>query len=78
MLAEKMAEWQQEELNEPDEKKKVLIPGPKQSEQLEQKASDTFPDRVKRMYAEPIATLWALGAENGQELETISRKYKSP
>jgi hypothetical protein len=78
MLAEKMAEWQQEELNEPDEKKKVLIPGPKQSEQLEQKASDTFPDRMKRMYAEPIATLWALGAENGQELETISRKYKSP
>jgi hypothetical protein len=76
MLAEKMAEWQQEELDEPDDEKKLLIPGPKQAEQLEQKASDAFPARMERMYAEPIATLPTPGAENDQELETISRKYK--
>jgi len=56
----------------------MLIPGPKKAEHLEQKASDAFPARMERMYAEPIATMPTLGAENDQELETISRKYKYP
>jgi hypothetical protein len=56
----------------------MLIPGSKEAEQLEQKASDAFPARMERMYAEPIATLPTLGAENDHELETINCKYKYP
>jgi ankyrin repeat protein len=70
MLAEKMAEWQQKELDEPDEVKKLLIPGPKQAEQLEQKASDTYDLRMGRMFAESMA---ALGAVNDQPVETSRR-----
>jgi ankyrin repeat protein len=67
MLAERMAEWRQKELDEPDEEKKLLIPGPKQAEQLEQKASDTYDLRMGRMFAESMA---ALGVMNDQPVET--------
>jgi ankyrin repeat protein len=67
MLAEKMAEWQQTELDEPDEEKKLLTPGPKQAEQLEQKASDSYVPRMERMFAE---TLENPGAAIEAQMET--------
>jgi ankyrin repeat protein len=71
MLAEKMNEWRQKEFDEPDEEKKLLIPGPKQAEQLEQKASDTYDPRMERMFAESLLTLSAtLGAGNDQQPES--------
>jgi ankyrin repeat protein len=57
MLAEKMAEWRQKELEEPDEEKKLLIPGPKQAERLELKASDAYDLRRQHLYAKSRATL---------------------
>lgn len=57
MLAERMAEWRQKELEEPDEEKKLLIPGPKQAEKLELKASDAYDLRRQHLYAKFRATL---------------------
>lgn len=74
MLAEIMDEWRQKELDEPDEKKKLLVPGPKQAEQLEQETSDTYDLRMGRMFAESMATL---GAAKDQPVEPIFRRLRN-